>query len=118
MGSSNLPSTTLSQSSDFSQVIFQKREKNGRNPRFPACHCFSSRRKTTGWFWIPVLIIIIDSTGAESAKHLHNLVRQHLRLPVRLQRGNPLPVHLLRFTNTLVSSIFKEKIVISGGLKN
>merc|ERR1712226_18525 len=69
----NLPSISLSQSRDFSKVIFQKREKNGRNPRFPACHCFSSRRKTTGWFWIPVLIIIIDSTGAESAKHLHNL---------------------------------------------
>merc|ERR1712088_751550 len=84
------------------KLFSKKREKNGRNPRFPACHCFSSRRKTTGWFWIPILLLTIDTTGAESAKHLHNLVRQHLRLPVRLQRGNPLPVHLLRFTNTLV----------------
>merc|ERR1712228_545260 len=102
MGSSNLPSISLSQSRDLSQVIFQKREKNGRNPHFPACHCFSSHRKTPGWFWIPILLLIIDTTGAESAKYLHNLVRQHLRLPVCLQRGNPLPVHLLRFTNTLV----------------
>merc|ERR1712061_169916 len=86
----------------FQPSYFPKKEENGRNPRFPACHCFSSRRKTTGWFWIPVLLIIIDTTGAESAKHLHNLVRQHLCLPVRLQRCNPLPVHLLRFTNTLV----------------
>merc|ERR1712061_821524 len=30
------------------------------------------------------------------------IVRQHLCLPVRLQRGNPLPVHLLRFTNSMV----------------
>ena len=52
-----------------------------------------------GWFWIPILI---NGSGAEGAKHVHNIVGKHLHLPFCLQRGDPLPVHIHRFPNSLV----------------
>ena len=123
--SSNLPSSTsLSQSRDFEQ------KKNGRNPCFSPGRCFSCHcqapgfylywigwklwyfvRKSeywhflAGWFWIP-FIVQCAASGAESAKHVLNLVWQHLHLPLRLQRGDPLPVHLHRLAHSLVRLLF------------
>merc|ERR1711936_410292 len=95
MGSSNLPSSiSLSHSSDFEQ-------KNGRNPCFSSDHRLSSHCQAPGWFWIP-FIVVQSAPGAESAKHVHHFVGQHLHLPFRLQRGHTLPVHLYRLTHSLV----------------
>merc|ERR1712172_277666 len=50
MGSSNLPSTSLSHSRDFEQ------KKNGCNPRFSPGRCFSCHCQAPGWFWIPLIV--------------------------------------------------------------
>ena len=119
--SSNLPSTSLSQSRDLSTKykmaatlasLLAIASLATAKPQVVSCDIlqwklwkYFVRTKIEidilpGWFWIPLLIQC--ASGAEGAKHVHNVVWEHLHLPVCLQRGNSLPVHLQWFTNSLV----------------
>merc|ERR1712209_124275 len=103
MGSSYLPSLSLSQSlhTFVSQVRLGR--KDGRSTCFRLCDRFSSSRKASGWLWLPLLLLLLlHLLGAEGAEHVHHLVWEHMRLPLRLQRADPLPVHILRLANSLV----------------
>merc|ERR1712012_833485 len=98
MGSSYLPSFSLSQSLHTFVDQFILGRKDGRSTCFCLSARFSSSRQASGWLWLPLLLL----PGAEGAKHVHRLVREHLRLPLRLQRADPLPVHILRLAHSLV----------------
>merc|ERR1711899_630728 len=62
--------------------------KDGRSTCFCLSARFSSSRQASGWLWLPLLLLHL--LGAEGAKHVHHIVREHLRLPLRLQRADPL----------------------------
>ena len=113
---------------DRSSQIGKKR-KDGRSTCFRPCDRFSSSRQASGchfillvslvileiypgWLWLPLLLLHLP--GAEGAEHVHHLVRQHLRLPLRLQRADPLPVHILRLANSLVrKKVFRTKMFLN-----
>merc|ERR1712038_303507 len=107
MGSSYLPSFSLSQSLHTFVDQVRLERKDGRSTRFCFCDRFSSSRQASGWLWLPLLfflllLLLLHLPGAEGAEHVHHVVWEHLRLPLRLQRADPLPVHILRLANSLV----------------
>merc|ERR1711963_274899 len=107
MGSSYLPSLGLSQRLHTFVGQVRLGRKDGCSTCFRLCDRFSSSRQASGWLWLPLLLLLLHLLGTEGAKHVHHSVWEHLRLPLRLQRADPLPVHILRLANSLVRTSHK-----------